>query len=120
MAALVSVALALVLPRLVVGCDSSYAFPNTTEGGAPLSDADPLVRIEAGLQWQQFPKNGSVYMAMAFSVGKQEERQGLPGRECSSGYMRLGCLSEPFAPSFLVTENSLGTIATGALPLCAE
>ena len=87
MAALVSVALALVLPRLVVGCDSSYVFPNTTEDGAPLSDADPLVRIEAGLQWQQFPKNGSVYLAMAFSVGKQEERQGLPGRECSSGYM---------------------------------
>ena len=26
-------------------------------------------------------------MAMAFSVGRQMERQGIPGRECSSGYM---------------------------------
>ena len=79
--------LALVLPRLAAGCDSSYVFPNTTEDGAPLSDADPLVRIEAGLQWQQYPQNGSVYLAMAFGVGKVEERQGIARRPCSSGYM---------------------------------
>lgn len=78
--------LALVLPRLAAGCDSSYVFPNTTEDGAPLSDAGPLVRIEAGLQWQQYPQNGSVYLAMAFGVGKVEERQGIARRPCSSGY----------------------------------
>lgn len=55
--------------------------------GKPLPADDPLVRVEASLLWEAFPRNGSVYLAMAFGVGKKMERQGIPGRECSSGYM---------------------------------
>eukprot|EP01043_Picozoa_sp_COSAG02_P041760 COSAG02_NODE_3490_length_6660_cov_5.207285_6_plen_173_part_00 len=55
--------------------------------GKPLPADDPLVRVEASLLWEAFPQNGSVYLAMAFGVGKKMERQGTPGRECSAGYM---------------------------------
>ena len=55
--------------------------------GQPLPVDDPLVRIEASLHWEAFPRNGSVYLAMAFGVGKQIERQGIAGRPCASGYM---------------------------------
>lgn len=51
---------AVALLRQSLACDSSYTFPNVTEAGKPVPANDPLVRMEASLQWQSFPRNGSV------------------------------------------------------------